>query len=483
MAEIHDTDRSRPVLRTTPRSVGELLREADLQARRMLADVDPATAPARVRAWGEVVEAGAQAWRAIPALGPDRRGVDGDIDTLHDVAVGVHQLLLSHGWPGAGAPDPDAELIVAHLSAAGDLVRARHRPTVTIRADASADLEAARTWIMHSVLAATHAVRRSLEQYQQALTSGRDRARLPAPVAEIGQVRELIRRVDTAEGLARGYLDLRWPATARGEQLQPVQPTTLESAITAWQSNAVRALTASPSVADLALVVRTQLDGAVFASALGGAATHAGLLTPLEGVRMQRALTTFEGSASDLLESLTLLSGRDNTFQARLVEASTQLRLAYRQIAHDGTSLASSDTLRQRVDIGRALTAVQRSLVAGVDLAWRIHDAARDPALRVRAQGAHRIAARSHQPRPSAGWVEAVDLVHNRLIPAPPPVRYTIRGLTQEMTDRAIDAAAASYSTPPRPEPPPGDGLTGRAHQDRQPPSTRLDPPGQGPSR
>ena len=77
--------------------------------------------------------------------------------------------------------------------------------------------------------------------------------------------------------------------------------------------------------------------------------------------------------------------------------------MAYRAIANDGTSLASSDSMRERVDITRTLTAVQRTLVAGVDLAWRIHDAARDPSLRVRAQGAHRIDARSHQPRPSAG--------------------------------------------------------------------------------
>ncbi len=159
MAEHPKTTR---LSRISSRSVGELLREADLQARRMLADVDPATAPARMRAWAEVVEAGAEAWRAIPALGPDRRGVDGDIDTLHHVATGVHQLLLSRGWPGAGAPDPDAEQVVAHLSAAGDLVRARHRPSDTIQPEAVGDLEAARTWIMHSVLAATHAVRRSL---------------------------------------------------------------------------------------------------------------------------------------------------------------------------------------------------------------------------------------------------------------------------------------------------------------------------------
>ncbi|MDX5380631.1 MAG: hypothetical protein LPK92_07640, partial [Actinomycetes bacterium] len=140
-----DTQESQALLGTAARSVGELLREADLQARRMLADVDPATAPARVRAWAEVVEAGAQAWRAIPATGPGR-GVDADIDTQHDVATGVHQLIVTRGWPGPGAPDSDAEQIVASLSAVADLVRARHRPHDPIRMDAAGDLEAARTW-------------------------------------------------------------------------------------------------------------------------------------------------------------------------------------------------------------------------------------------------------------------------------------------------------------------------------------------------
>src|SRR5690606_31952047 len=163
------------------------------------------------------------------------------------------------------------------------------------------------------------------------------------------------------------YLDMRWPATARGERLEPVHPTRLETAVAQWQLQAARALTSSPSVADLALVVRTQLDGAVFASAVAGAATHAGLLTPTEGPRMQHALTACEGTAAPLLESLGLLSGRDRAFQARLADASSQLRLAYRQITHDGTAMAGSDTMRERVDIGRALAAVQHSLVAGVD--------------------------------------------------------------------------------------------------------------------
>jgi hypothetical protein len=446
----------------------------------MLADIDPATAPARLRAWAEVVEAGADAWRAIPATGPGRSHIDADIDTLHEVATGVHQLIVTRGWPSPGAPDPDAEQIVASLSAVADLVRARHRPHDPIRADAAGDLEAARTWIMHSVLAATHAVRRSLEQYERAMTSTRDRARLPAPTGEVAHVRELIRRIDTAEGLASGYLDMRWPATARGERLEPVHPTRLETAVAQWQLQAARALTASPSVADLALVVRTQLDGAVFASAVAGAATHAGLLTPTEGPRMQHALTAFEGTAAPLLESLGLLSGRDRVFQARLADASSQLRLAYREIAHDGTAMAGSDTLRERVDIGRALAAVQHSLVAGVDLAWRILDAARDPHLQVRAQGAQRIASRSHQPRPSAGWVQAVDLVNNRLITVPVPVRYTLRHQAQDMTDRAIDAAAASYPSQPRPATttPPAPKLTGRAHQDRQPPTLGRENPG-----
>jgi len=461
------------------RTVGELLREADLAARRMLADVDPATAPARVRSWAEVVETAAETWRAIPALGPHRVGVDADIDALHDVATGVHRLIVARGWPGAGAPDPHAEQVVANLSAVGDLVRSRHRHDDVVRPDAGGDLEAARTWIMHSVLAATHAVRRSLEQYELAMTSTRERTRLPAPTGERVHVRELIRRVDAAEGLAAGYLDLRWPATARGDRLDPVHPTRLESAIATWQTQAARALTSTPSVADLSLVVRTQLDGSVLAFAVAGSATHAGLLTTTEGARMQRAQTGFEHAASGLLQTFRPLTGRDRTFQAPLAEAAAELRAAIRDIVYDGTSLAGSDTLRERVDITRALSAVQQHLTGGVALGWRILDDINGPHLNVRARGAQQIASQSHQPAPSKGWVEAGDLVANRLIPIPSPVRFTLRHHTQHMTDRAIDAAAASYpSQPRRTATTASDGLTGRQHQDRQPPTLGRENPG-----
>lgn len=368
---------------------------------------------------------------------------------------------------------------MASLSTAGDLVASRHRRDDVVHPAAGGDLEAARTWIMHTVLAATHAVRRSLEQYDLALTSTRERTRLPTPSGERVHVRELIRRVDAAESLAAGYLDLRWPATARGDRLDPVHPTRLESAIATWQSQAARSLTSTPSVADLSLVVRTQLDGAVLAFAVAGSATHAGLLTPTEGVRMQRAQTGFEHAASTLLRSFRPLTGRDRTFQTPLAEAAAQLRAAVREIVYDGTSLAGSDTLRERVDISRALAAVQQHLTGGVVLGWRILDDINGPHLRVRAQGAHQLASQSHQPAPAKGWVEAGDLVTNRLIPLPSPVRFTLRHQTQEMTDRAIDAAAASYpSQPRRPPTSAGDGLTGRQHQDRQPPTLGPEKPG-----
>lgn len=140
-----------------------------------------------------------------------------------------------------------------------------------------------------------------------------------------------------------------------------------------------------------------------------------------------------------------------------------------------------SDTLRARVDIARALPAVQQHLTGAVALGWRILDDINGPHLRVRAQGAHQLASQSHQPRPSKGWVEAGDLVANRLIGVPSPVRFVLRHQTQEMTDRALDAASASYPSQPRRTPTPaGDGLTGRAHHDRQPPT--LGPQNPGPS-
>lgn len=473
----HDTTTRQPG--AGARTVGELLREADLAARRMLTDIDPATAPTRLRSWAEVVETGAQTWRAIPAVGPHRGGVDADIDALQDLAVGVHRLTVARGWPAAGAPDPHAEHVVGTLSRVVDLVASRHRRDDVVRPDAGGDLEAARTWVMHTVLAVTHAVRRSLDQYERAMTSTRERTRLPAPTGERVHVRELIRRVDAAESLAAGYLDLRWPATARGEQLHPVHPTRLESAIATWQTQAARALTSSPSVADLSLVVRTQLDGSVLAFAVAGSATHAGLLTPSEGVRMQRAQTGLEHAGSTLLRTFRPLTGRDRTFQAPLGEAAAELRAAIRDIVYDGTSLAGSDTLRERIDITRALSAVQQHLTGGVALGWRIPDDINGPDLQVRARGAQQIASQSHQPAPSKGWVEAGDLVANRFIPLPSPVRFSLRHQTQEMTDRAIDAAAASYPSQPRQaSSSSGESLTGRGHQHRQPPAVGPEKPG-----
>ena len=71
---------------------------------------------------------------------------------------------------------------------------------------------------------------------------------------------------------------------------------------------------------------------AVLAFAVAGSATHAGLLTPAEGARMQRAKTGFEHAASTVLRSFRPLTGRDRTFQAPLGEAAAELRVAIRDI-------------------------------------------------------------------------------------------------------------------------------------------------------
>lgn len=135
-----DHDTTTPLAGAGARTVGELLREADLTARRMLTDTDPATAPARLRSWAEVVESGAQTWRAIPALGPHRGGVDADIDALQNLAVGVHRLIVARGWPAPGAPDPHAEHVVATLSTVGHMVASRHRHDDVVRPEATGDL-------------------------------------------------------------------------------------------------------------------------------------------------------------------------------------------------------------------------------------------------------------------------------------------------------------------------------------------------------
>ena len=89
------------------RSVGELLLDADLTARASLWDPNPDSARARVRAWGEVLEAAADLWSSIPDAAHDP-----SMRRIEVLAQGVHRLhpcrVRPHRPPGGLDDDPAA---------------------------------------------------------------------------------------------------------------------------------------------------------------------------------------------------------------------------------------------------------------------------------------------------------------------------------------------------------------------------------------
>ena len=93
------------------RSVGELLLECDLTARRMLIDPDVLDPAAMVRVWPEVVQAAHELLQALPTPVSPAQSVHGpqlgerDLtgERLHLMATALHLKLSQRVWPG-GAP-------------------------------------------------------------------------------------------------------------------------------------------------------------------------------------------------------------------------------------------------------------------------------------------------------------------------------------------------------------------------------------------
>mgnify|MGYP006870805700 CR=1 FL=1 len=106
------------------RSVGELLLDADLTSRAALWETGPDLAKARVRTLGEVIEAAADLWTAIPDPFKDQ-----SMNRISNLADGLHRTHQHTGWPGAGDADPHLASIASSLSRAADLVQARQHPT------------------------------------------------------------------------------------------------------------------------------------------------------------------------------------------------------------------------------------------------------------------------------------------------------------------------------------------------------------------
>ncbi|MGV1009114.1 MAG: hypothetical protein ACOYBY_10990 [Dermatophilaceae bacterium] len=463
------------------RSVGELLLDADLTSRAALWNPAADLATARARTWGEVVEAAAQLWSAIP----DRAG-DPSMRRIAQLTAALHRTQRRTQWPGAGPTDPHLESIATSLTRAAQLVAGRRHTTAALSPAAHLDSEAARTRLMHVLYASAHSTTVCLDRYAETLRQRLSQHQALRAGESPRRAQDTRERVAAVERLAGSYLLSRWPAALTGEHRDPIEPDRLQQALARWDVQAHRTLAGTPTAINLTWIVRVQRDITLATAIIGSAAGARGVLDPQHTQRLGSALAALEQAWATVGAALEPLQGRHRRPDSTLLLAAGEARAALRDITHEGAGLTTHAVMASRVDLAAAAASLGDSLTAGVDLAHVLRDAVQDPQLTVAARAAHTMATSGGDEPPLAGWVHAGDLHHNREITLPVPARQILTEHVSGVIAAALAAESAGAAF--RPAQAPSERTLveqtqlGRQHEDRAPPALASppDPPGWG---
>ena len=427
---------------TDERTVGDLLLEADLTVRDLLWDAPPDIAKARARSWGEVVEAAAEVWAAIP----DRTG-DPSMQRIHKLTDGMYRNQQRTGWPGAGDGDPDLERAAECLSRAAEMVSARRHPTAPLSEAGHLDSVAARTRIMHTVYVASHGVSNALRWYARDMRRVLDGKGRVERGHSAGQAENMLARAGTAEHLAGSYLVGRWPVGLAGQHREIVEPQRLAQAVATWAVQSRRTLAASPTVADLRFTARVEQDLVLSGGRVLQGAADVGVIDAEQHTgRLRPALAELEQAWGRLAADFADLTGMYRKVAPDLLGAGGELAASLREICADLGGLAASATMAQRADLSAASLEVHRGLVAAVDLGHVVREVVQDPRLAAPAKGVQFVAGRLGADPGDAAWVDAGALVHNRPVPLPAAVRDALSVDVEHVTRAASTAdSAASF--------------------------------------
>jgi hypothetical protein len=398
----------------------------------------------------------------------------------------VGRGLAAGHWPGRGPTDEAWEQIASNFGQARRLLQ---RQVLSEATDGQTDPTSAKTQILHALYVAAHATTVAITGYQRDLQHRLEvgaRRRQPLverpTVLEVESAGGMIARFDAIEQLAAGSLAAQrlnaadQPAT--GERRPAIR---LEGALAAWEIQAHRTLANNADPADLVRVARVQALIATTTVVVSEAAARRGEIdagvvdrfTPA----LENAQLAWSRSARRWAEFTTAASRTDPA----LVDAASQLRAAVGAAVANQTGWATPDEIAGRIDLPATVMTLQRSMVAGVDVAYVIRDIAADhPGLAasarviaMRAQGEAEVAIEQGETRfEGVRWVTPQQIAANQLIPLPEPAR---RGLVNAATDvaaatnRAVAAAAHLQPIEPAPRAAADGGRrVGRAARERE---------------
>ncbi len=472
------------------RSVGELLLESELIARSVLMDTDDLNGRAMVRTWGELVQSAGDLWEALPRTerrapgGAARRrhagvGDDAVMDQLQGISRGVLHTRRGHPWPGDGPAEGRLLQISANLITASELVTARRDDVHPMRPAVRADLSAAKARLVHTLYVASHGVNVSLGRDIRAFEGVLAKKEVLPQGESLAASRIARERVAVFEQLAGSYVSRTYPDALRGEHRPPPSGSRLGQALACLDVQVHRTLVRDPSGAGLLVTAQSRSLIMMAGQALLDAAAQTGVIEPDQyrsrlAPALEEAQTAWAGMATTWRD-LTPPSARRLT--PDFTTAAAEARAAILEIIHHRATLATPQVLAERVDLASTARTIQDAISAGLDQAHLIHQVTSEPGLTGSARAVNAMAIASGNPWGGHGAsehtsVDPRDLLSNRLVPLPDPIREAITADAEQTTQtmsRAMSAAAlldhptapgpdparpATTATPPREKPP-----------------------------
>jgi len=365
------------------RSVGELLLDADITARSMMADLDTQQVPGMLRAWPGTVRAAGAFWDALPTDAnwqPGRQHIPDPPLRSHLRQLTAQTAALEHAfhsdfsgheirepWPLPGDPDERLTRITEDLQQAATMVTrnsARIIRSGTWTPRQTADLQAACTRVMHTLYVCAHAVATTCEDFaaeeqrrigDKPNINGKDLK----PGARASRMGDRLRQIERiAEPGVHGQ-------TSRHAQRHDDSPGGLDRlrhAVSEWGTATARLGEDDLTTGRMRWVSR--VDGAVTAATAmlsqAGQATgefSEDLVEPLmAGLQAShRQWAGIERTAGQITDMSDVPPPEE-------VHAGNELLAALRELTWDGTAQASPTTLSERVDLTQAVGVLRVSL-------------------------------------------------------------------------------------------------------------------------
>lgn len=441
------------------RSVGELLLDSELIARDVLMDVDQMGGRTMVRTWGELVQSAGDLWQALPKTARNPLGGDAvePDDTYMEQLQGITRTMLrtrAERWPGDGPADSRLLRISENLLKARELVTHQRSDVRPMRAEVREDLLAAKSRLMHTLYVASHGVNVALRQDIRTLEGIQADRRVIAAPESLTRSRAAFARVSAFEQLAGSYVARTYPGALGGEHKPKPSGSRLGQALACFDVQVHRTLSANARGADLIVTAQSQALIMLAGHTLLRAGAETGAVDPSQyRSRLSPALEDAQNSWAAMSSTWRVLTPPSARRPDRdLGHAASEARAAIMEIIHDRATLASPTVMADRVDLAATARTIQDALSAAVDQAHLVHTVIREPTLNGSARAVNAMAMGIVKDRPPGGpgtseqpWVSPRDLLGNRLVPLPEPVREAIHAATAQTVQtvtRAMSAAA-----------------------------------------